>query len=43
MILYMNTRTKIIISPKMHMFNDKFSSGLASASLNYTVHRVDYK
>ena len=42
MFLYMNTRAKIIIS-QMHMLNDKFSSGLENASLNYTVHRADYK
>ena len=42
MFLYMNTRAKIIIS-QMHMLNDKFSSGLENASLNYTVHRTDYK
>ena len=42
MFLYMNTRAKIIIS-QMHMLNDKFSSGLENASLNYTVHRADHK
>ena len=42
MFLYMNKRAKIIIS-QMHMLNDKFSSGLENASLNYTVHRADHK
>ena len=42
MFLYINTRGKIIIS-QMHMLNDQFSSGLENASLNYTVHRTDYK
>jgi hypothetical protein len=42
MFLYMNTRAKIIIS-QMHMLNDKYSSGLENASLNYTVHRADHK